>query len=122
MKAASFEYLRPNTLAEAIGALARTPDTAKLVAGSQSLGPMLNLRLVRPSVLIDVSRLDELRHVNGSRDEHMLTALTIYQMWKNHQNSAPVRLTLLEPDGEPYVVIDDAATAGPAIMIESGEG
>jgi hypothetical protein len=59
---------------------------------------------------------------DGSRDEHVLTALTVYQMWKNHQNSAPVRLTLLTPDGEPYVVIDDMAAAGPAIMIESGEG
>jgi hypothetical protein len=70
---------------------------------------------------LDVSLTEEW-YRDGSRDEHMLTALTIYQMWKNHQNSAPVRLTLLEPDGEPYIVIDDAATAGPAIMIESGEG
>lgn len=58
---------------------------------------------------------------DGSRDEHMLTALTIYQMWKNHQNSAPVRLALLQPGGEPYIVIDDTA-AGPSIIIESGEG
>jgi hypothetical protein len=59
---------------------------------------------------------------DGSRDEHVLTALTIYQMWKNHQNSAPVRLSLLTPDGEPYIVIDDMATVGPAITIESGQG
>lgn len=58
---------------------------------------------------------------DGSRGEHVMTALTIYQMWKNHQNSAPVRVSLLEPSGEPYVVIDDTAS-GPTIVIESGEG
>lgn len=70
---------------------------------------------------LDVS-LSEDWYRDGSRDEHMLTAITIYQMWKNHQNSAPVRLALLEPGGRPYIVIDDAASAGPAITIESGEG
>lgn len=58
---------------------------------------------------------------DGSRDDHVLTALTIYQMWKNHQNSAPVRVSLLQPGGEPYVVIDDTAK-GPSISMESGEG
>lgn len=58
---------------------------------------------------------------DGSRDEHVMTALAIYQMWKNHQNSAPVRVSLLQPGGEPYVAIDDAPS-GPSIVIESGEG
>ena len=58
---------------------------------------------------------------DGSRDDHVLTALAVYQMWKNHQNSAPVRVSLLQPGGEPYVVIDDTAK-GPSIVIESGEG
>jgi hypothetical protein len=74
----------------------------------------------RDGNVLDVSLTPEWLR-DGSRDEHMLTALTIYQMWKNHQNSAPVRLALLSPDGEPYIVIDDTA-AGPAITIESGQG
>lgn len=74
MKAVAFEYLRPKALAEAVSALASAAETAKLVAGSQSLGPMLNLRLVRPSVLIDVSRLDELRQLSGSHGEHRIGA------------------------------------------------
>jgi aerobic carbon-monoxide dehydrogenase medium subunit len=63
MKAARFDYMRPRDVAEALAALAQA-DGAKLVAGGQSLGPMLNLRLARPSVLIDVSRLETLRQID----------------------------------------------------------
>lgn len=50
----------------------------------------------------------------GSQDEHLLAATAIYQMWKNHQNSAPVRVVLLDPQGRRYVTIDD--TQGPALF------
>lgn len=63
MKAASFKYVMPATLVETLRALARPDGQAKLMAGSQSLGPMLNLRLARPAQVVDVSRLDELRSV-----------------------------------------------------------
>lgn len=43
----------------------------------------------------------------GSDDEHLLAAAAIYQMWKNHQNSAPVRVVLLQPNGERYIAIDE---------------
>jgi carbon-monoxide dehydrogenase medium subunit len=65
MKAARFDYVRPGDVGEALTALAKT-DGAKLVAGGQSLGPMLNLRLARPSLLVDVSRLDALRRVEDT--------------------------------------------------------
>jgi carbon-monoxide dehydrogenase medium subunit len=58
MKAASFELARPATLNDALEAL-RDPD-ARPIAGGQSLGPMLNLRLVRPGMLVSVARLPEL--------------------------------------------------------------
>jgi len=48
---------------EAVAALAKASGGAKLLAGGQSLGPMLNLRLARPSLLVDVSRLDSLARV-----------------------------------------------------------
>lgn len=63
MKAAAFEYARPGTVQEALGALRGHDGRAKLMAGGQSLGPMLNLRLARPPVVIDISGLDELRTV-----------------------------------------------------------
>ena len=41
----------------------------------------------------------------------MLAATAIYQMWKNHQNSGPVRVVLLEPGGKRYITIDDSEGA-----------
>ncbi|BAI74632.1 carbon-monoxide dehydrogenase medium subunit (plasmid) [Azospirillum sp. B510] len=61
MKPASFDYLRPATVAEALAALAAGGDDARVIAGGQSLMPMLNMRLVQPRLLIDLGRLEELR-------------------------------------------------------------
>ena len=63
MKPSAFDYRRPDSLADALALLAGAGDDAKLLAGGQSLGPMLNLRLARPELLIDVSRLAELTRV-----------------------------------------------------------
>lgn len=60
MKAAAFEYARPFALADALAQLAGDPGI-KPIAGGQSLGPMMNLRVARPVKLIDISRLAELR-------------------------------------------------------------
>ena len=62
MKAARFDYMRAGHVPEALAALANTQG-AKLLAGGQSLGPMLNLRLVRPALLVDVSRLEALQQL-----------------------------------------------------------
>ena len=67
MKAARFDYVRPTTLPEALALLAETPD-AKLLAGGQTLGPMLNLRLAQPPLLIDIARIAELAEVAEDRD------------------------------------------------------
>ncbi|PGH55593.1 carbon monoxide dehydrogenase [Azospirillum palustre] len=61
MKPAPFDYLRPATVAEALAALAAGGDDARVIAGGQSLMPMLNMRLVQPRLLIDLGRLEELR-------------------------------------------------------------
>jgi aerobic carbon-monoxide dehydrogenase medium subunit len=60
MKPAPFELARPGNLAEAAAALAQHPGRARLLAGGQSLGPMLNLRLVRPAMLVAIAHLPEL--------------------------------------------------------------
>ncbi|MDC7784382.1 FAD binding domain-containing protein [Rhodoplanes sp. TEM] len=62
MKAPAFDYVRPASLDEAQALLAGS-DGAKLLAGGQSLGPMLNLRLARPALLVDISRLDVLTEI-----------------------------------------------------------
>jgi carbon-monoxide dehydrogenase medium subunit len=63
MKAAQFDYVRPGDLKETLRLLAEHRGGAKLLAGGQSLGPMLNLRLARPQLLIDVARLDALQRI-----------------------------------------------------------
>lgn len=63
MKPAPFDFLRCHDTAQALALLAAGEGFAKPCGGTQSLGPMLNLRLTQPSQLIDVSRLDALRAV-----------------------------------------------------------
>ncbi len=60
MKAAAFDYMRPRNVAAAVDLLAADKGQAQLLAGGQSLLPLLNLRLASPARLIDISRLPEL--------------------------------------------------------------
>lgn len=63
MKPAAFDYLRPDSIEEALQALADGGEDARLIAGGQSLVAMLNFRLVEPSILIDISRLADLNYI-----------------------------------------------------------
>lgn len=64
MKAPVIDYQRAASVAEAVAALAEYGDEAKVLSGGQSLVPLLNMRLARPSVVIDVSRIAELRQTS----------------------------------------------------------
>ncbi len=66
MKPVDFDYVKPTTLAAAVDLLAQGNGSVKAVAGAQSLGPMLNLRLVQPELLVDVTAIPELL---GTREE-----------------------------------------------------
>jgi carbon-monoxide dehydrogenase medium subunit len=66
VKPARFRYDDPATVEEALGLLARHGDGAKVLAGGQSLMPMLNFRLARPSHVIDINRVAELATVTPS--------------------------------------------------------
>lgn len=68
MKPAPFEYVRPSTLDEAIAFLADHGPDAKVIAGGQSLVPMLNLRLARVRYLVDIGRLTELGGIERTSD------------------------------------------------------
>jgi 2-furoyl-CoA dehydrogenase FAD binding subunit len=63
MKPARFDYLRARTLAEAHAALSEDGSAARIMAGGQTLLPMLSMRLARPNVLIDIMHLPELRRI-----------------------------------------------------------
>ena len=68
MKAAAFDYVRAKDVGEAVRQLASMPGDAKPIAGGQSLGPMLNLRLARPKLLVDLSRIESLRTISDEGD------------------------------------------------------
>ena len=63
MKPAPFRYARPATAAEAVALLASNHGEAKLLAGGQSLVPLLNMRLARPAVLVDLNGARELGRI-----------------------------------------------------------
>src|SRR6202030_1914327 len=67
MKPAPFDYVAPRSLDEAIDALAAGGPDAKLLAGGQSLIPLLNFRLAHPTLLVDLNHVGELAYVE-SRD------------------------------------------------------
>ena len=74
MKAAPFAYERPSDLKAALALIAERRETAKIIAGGQSLGPMLNLRLVQPELIIDIAGLAELMRAEQSGDELVIGA------------------------------------------------
>lgn len=68
VKPAAFDYCRPDRLDEALGLLAEYGADVSILAGGMSLGPMLNMRLVRPRILMDIKKIGELGRVQLARD------------------------------------------------------
>ncbi|MCJ2022166.1 FAD binding domain-containing protein [Methylobacterium sp. E-065] len=74
MKPAAFAWERPDSLPALLARLAEAPAGVKLIAGGQSLGPMLNLRLVEPSLILDITGVPELREARVEGDTLVLGA------------------------------------------------
>ena len=75
MKPSAFEYVRPGDLGEALTALSRYGDRGRILAGGQSLVPMMNLRLATPEVLIDINRIPGLDRIELQGAELVIGAL-----------------------------------------------
>ncbi len=73
---AEFDYLAPTSVEEALAALAQHGDDAKVMAGGQSLLPVLRMRLNAPEVVIDIGRIDALRGVRDDGDAIVIGATT----------------------------------------------
>ncbi len=71
-----FDYLAPTSVEEALAALAEHGDEAKILAGGQSLLPVLRMRLNAPEVVIDLGRIDSLRGIRDDGDAIVIGAMT----------------------------------------------
>jgi aerobic carbon-monoxide dehydrogenase medium subunit len=76
---AAFDYVAPTSLEEALSALGEAGDDAKVIAGGQSLLPVLRMRLNAPEKVIDIGRIDSLRGIRAEGDELVVGATTTYQ-------------------------------------------
>jgi CO/xanthine dehydrogenase FAD-binding subunit len=86
MKPAAFEYVFADSVEAAVAALADAGGEAKIIAGGQSLVPMLNFRLLKPSILVDINRIPDLAFVTESENAIKVGALT-----RHHQlETSPV--------------------------------
>jgi len=76
MKPAPFDYYEPRTVAEALSLAEQFGETGKVLAGGQSLVPMMNMRLARPGQVIDLNRLSELDYLKVADGELRIGAMT----------------------------------------------
>ena len=95
MKSAAFAYQRPATLADAARMIAQADGGAKPIGGGQSLGPMLNLRLVRAQLLVDISELSDIRNIEKQAGGLWIGGAT------THAEIEDGKLDPLLPDGHP---------------------
>lgn len=89
MKPVKFSYDRPTDLGSALRALG-SHENAKLIAGGQSLGPMMNLRAARPEMLIDISRLEELHRIEDNADTIVIGAAVRHADFEDGRVPSPV--------------------------------
>lgn len=73
---AAFDYVAPTSVEDALAALAEHGDDAKIIAGGQSLLPVLRMRLNAPEVIIDLGRIESLRGVRDDGDAIVIGAMT----------------------------------------------
>lgn len=75
---AKFDYVRPSTVDEAVAALTAGGDDAKILGGGQSLMPVLRLRMGEPSVVVDTTRIDEMKGITDTGDAVVIGAGTTH--------------------------------------------
>jgi 2-furoyl-CoA dehydrogenase FAD binding subunit len=79
VKPAPFAYVRPETLEEALDTLAENGDEAKVLAGGQSLVPALNMRLLRPTSVVDINRVRDLDDVDRTASGSLVVGACVRQ-------------------------------------------
>ncbi|EHB56192.1 Carbon-monoxide dehydrogenase (acceptor) [Mycolicibacterium rhodesiae JS60] len=84
----TFAYVAPETLDDALSILAASDDDTKVMAGGQSLIPLLKLRLASPAVVMDISRLANLRHIEETSSAFIIGALVTHERLINTRTIA----------------------------------
>ncbi|WP_433267804.1 FAD binding domain-containing protein [Actinosynnema sp. CS-041913] len=96
---APFDYLAPSTVDEAVRALAEGGEDAKVLAGGQSLLPVLRMRLAAPTLVVDLSGLTELTGVHDDGDSLLIGAMTThYEVQRDHLIREHAKLLRLATD------------------------
>ncbi|WP_434966351.1 FAD binding domain-containing protein [Janibacter indicus] len=93
MKAAPFAYVRPGTVADVVAELSR--DGSKVIAGGQSLVPVLAMRLGRPAQLVDINAVPELRKLSRDNGSLRVGATVRQRQLQREEIAAPVPLVRL---------------------------
>ena len=113
MKPPPFDYLAPASLEEAVAALAEHGDEAKVIAGGQSLVPLLAFRLARPSLLVDINRvpgLDGVELENGTLTVGALARERDVELTPGLRERCPMVVEAIEQIG--HVAIRNRGTVG----------
>src|SRR5947207_9076393 len=97
MKPPIFRYFAPQSVEEALTLLAEHAEEARVLAGGQSLIPLMNMRLAHPSVLVDINGLSELAYVRPWDGGLALGAITPIPTTKADATAAPRLPLLVEP-------------------------
>ena len=103
---AAVGYVRADSAEAAVAALSEHGDEAKLLAGGQSLIPLMKLRLARPSVLVDLGRADELRGISVDGDSVSIGALTSHSTLEHSADlveACPLLAHVASQVGDPAV-------------------
>lgn len=87
MKPPPFSYHRATDLGDAVAALARAGDQGKVLAGGQSLIPLLNMRLAAPSVLVDINRIQDLATIEVTEDHVRVGATVRHADLERHEGA-----------------------------------
>jgi aerobic carbon-monoxide dehydrogenase medium subunit len=118
MKAPAFDYVRPQSLSEAVGLLAAGGGEAQVIAGGQSLLAMMNLRIAAPRLLIDIARLPELSAVAEDDDSVTLGAGVTHAMIEDGRVPDPSRgLMPRVAAGLAYRAIRNRGTIGGSLAL-----
>ena len=116
MKPVDFMYHRAASLDDALELLGAGDDGAKLLAGGQSLGPMLNLRLARPRALVDISSIEALRGIESRRESAIVGAAVTHAELEDRPASDRIELAMRAvASGIAYRAVRNRGTIGGSI-------